>query len=322
MSMTLESLLGAAHRILLITHITPDADAIGGLLALGRALRRLGKAVTVSCSDVVPQRFAYLPGYSEIVNRADGAFDLIVSLDCSDLRRVGPIYRAQEWREIPFLNIDHHVTNTHFGTLNWVEPAYVATSEMVLDLCDRLGVELDADQAKCLLYGIIGDTLGLRTNNVTPALLGRVMRLMQAGAPLAEIMDQIFNRRPFSLLRAWEKALETMRLENGVIWAVLSRQARLEVGWPDSDVQGLSNFLLSADEACLSAVLVEKDNGQVEVGMRARAPYDVARVALEFGGGGHPQAAGCTMDGPLNETVAKIVAALKSQTLNIGSVKL
>jgi len=317
--MTPESFLRAAHRVLLITHITPDADAIGGLLALGRALRQLGKAVTVSCSDVVPPRFAYLPGYSEIVHQADGAFDLIVSLDCSDLRRVGPIYRADEWREIPFLNIDHHVTNTHFGTLNWVEPAYVATSEMVLDLCDRLGVELDADQAKCLLYGIIGDTLGLRTNNVTPALLGRVMRLMQAGAPLAEIMDQIFNRRPFSLLRAWEKALETMRLEGGVIWAVLSRQARLEVSWPDSDVQGLSNFLLSADEACLSAVLVEKDDGQVEVGMRARASYDVARVALAFGGGGHPQAAGCTMDGPLNVAVERVVAALKSQVLNIAS---
>lgn len=317
--MTPESLIRAASRLLLITHITPDGDAVGGLLALGRALRRLGKEVTVSCSDVVPKRFAYLPGYPDIVHQVQSSFDLIVSLDCSDLRRVGPIYRAEQWRDIPFLNIDHHVTNTRFGTLNWVDPACVAASEMVLDLCDRLDVVLDSDMAKCLLYGIIGDTQGLRTVNVTPALLNKVVRLMQAGAPLADIMDQSFNRRPFGLLRVWEKTLETMRLEDGVVWAALSRQARLEAGWPDTDMQGLSNFLLSVEEAYLSAVLVERDDGRVEVGLRARAPFDVARVALAFGGGGHPQAAGCVMDGPLDVAVEQVIASLKAQISNTSS---
>ena len=310
-----ESLLLAAKRILLITHIAPDGDAIGGLLALGHALRRLGKEVMLSCSDIVPKRFFYLPGYPAIVNQASGPFDLIVSLDCSDLRRVGSLYRADEWREIPFLNIDHHVTNTRFGTLNWVEPSCVATSELVLDLCDRLGVTVDADIARCLLYGILGDTQGLRTDNVTPALLGKVMRLLEAGAPpLAQVMDQIFSRRPFNLIRAWEKTLETMQLdaERGVVWAFLTRQARCESGWLDTDLQGMSNFLITADEASLAAVFVEKDDGRVEVGMRARAGYDVARIALSFGGGGHPQAAGCEMDGPLEVAVAQVVAALKS----------
>jgi phosphoesterase RecJ-like protein len=314
--MTPEALLRNANRILLITHITPDGDAIGGLLALGRVLRGLGKDVTVSCSDVVPPRFAHLPGYADIVHQADGPFDLIVSLDCGDLQRVGGVYRADEWRGIPFLNIDHHATNTHFGTLNWVGAEYVATSEMVLDLCDRLGAPLDANIATCLLYGILGDTQGLRTDNVTPALLSKVMRLMQLGAPLADIMDQIFSRRPFKLLRAWEKTLETMRLEDGVIWASLSRQARTEAGWPDTDLQGVSNFLLAVEEAKLSAVLVERDDGQVEVGMRARAPFNVARVALALGGGGHPQAAGCVIDGPLDVAAERVVAALKSQMSN------
>jgi len=317
--MTPESLLGSANRILLITHITPDGDAIGGLLALGRTLRKLGKDVTLSCSDAVPGRFAYLPGCADIVHQVNGVFDLIVSLDCSDLRRVGPIYRSEQWRDVPFLNIDHHVTNMRFGTHNWVEPAFVATSEMVLELCDRLGVPLDVELARCLLYGIIGDTQGLRTDNVTPELLAKVMRLMQAGAPLAEIMDQVFNRRPFNLLRAWAKTLEMMRLEDGVVWAVLSRRARQEAGWPDTDMQGLSNFLIAVDEASLSAVFVERDDGRVEVGMRARAPYDVARVAFALGGGGHPPAAGCVIDGPLNVAVDRVVAVLKSQRWD-GSV--
>lgn len=314
---TLEAHLRNASRILLITHIAPDGDAIGGLLGLGKALRDAGKTVTVSCSDPVPKRFAYLPSYADIVTQAIGPFDLVVALDCSDLKRVGPIYRANEWHEIPFINIDHHVTNTHFGTHNWVQPSYVATSEMVLDLCHRLSLPIDADIARCLLYGIISDTLALRTNNVTPALLGKVTLLMQAGAPLAEIVDHAFNRRPFSLLLAWEKALATMRMEEGVIWAFLTRQARHEAGWPDADLQGLANFLLGAEEANLSAVLVEKDDGQVEVGLRARSPFDVSGVALAFGGGGHPQASGCTIEGPLEIAVERVVAALKSRNSNI-----
>jgi len=314
--MTPEALLLNADRILLITHITPDGDAIGGLLALGRVLRGMGKAAIVSCSEAVPGRFAYLPGYTDIVHQADGPFDLVVSVDCSDLRRVGRIYRADEWRDTPFLNIDHHVTNTHFGTHNWVGPEYVAASEMVLDLCDRLGAALDADIAKCLLYGILGDTQGLRTDNVTPALLGKVMRLMQLGAPLADIMDQIFNRRPWKLLHAWEKTLETIQLEEGVIWAYLTRPARVEAEWPDTDLQGMSNFLLAVEEANLSAVLVERDDGRVEVGMRARAPFNVAKVALALGGGGHPLAAGCVLDGPLDQAVERVVTLLKEQTSN------
>jgi phosphoesterase RecJ-like protein len=233
------------------------------------------------------------------------------------MRRVGGIYRADEWHAMPLLNIDLHVTNTHFGTYNWVEPSCVATSEMVLELCDRLGVAVDADIARCLLYGIIGDTQGLRTDNVTPRLLGKVMRLLEAGAPpLAQVMDQIFSRRPFNLIRAWEKALETMQLdaERGVVWAFLTRQARGEAGWNDTDLQGMSSFLIAADEASLAAVFVEKDDGRVEVGMRARVGYDVARVALSFGGGGHPQAAGCEMDGPLEAAIERVVASLKSLT--------
>jgi phosphoesterase RecJ-like protein len=312
--MTPEALLRNANRILLITHITPDGDAIGGLLALGQMLQGMGKDVTLTCSDDVPGRFAYLPGYADIAHQADGQFDLVASVDCSDLRRVGCIYRADEWRDIPFLNIDHHVTNTYFGTHNWVGPEYVATSEMVLDLCDRLGAPLNADIARCLLYGILADTQGLRTDNVTPALLSKVMRLMQFGAPLADIMDQIFNRRPFKLLHAWEKTLETIQLEGGVIWACLTRQARMEAEWLDTDLQGMSNFLLTVEEAKLSAVLVERDDGQVEVGMRARAPFDVAQVALALQGGGHPQAAGCVLNGPLDQAIQRVVSLLKEQT--------
>jgi bifunctional oligoribonuclease and PAP phosphatase NrnA len=310
---TPESLLRSASHILLITHIAPDGDAIGGSLGLGKALRQAGKRVTVSCSDPVPLRFAYLPGYSDIVSQADGPFDLVVALDCGDLKRVGRIYRADEWRDAPLLNIDHHVTNTRYGTHDWVDASYVATSEMVLELCDRLGLPVDTDIATCLLYGIVGDTLALRTDNVTPALLGKVMRLMQAGAPLADIIDQVFNRRPFNLLRAWQQALSTMRLEDGVVWVVLGQKARHEVGWPDTDLQGLANFLLSAEEANLSAVLAEKDDGQVEVSLRARPSFDVSAVAVALGGGGHPQAAGCTLDGPLDVAVERVITALKYQ---------
>jgi hypothetical protein len=138
--MTPEALLRDANRILLITHITPDGDAIGGLLALGQVLRGMGKDMTVSCSDAVPERFAYLPVYADISQQANGLLDLVVTLDCSDLRRVGCIYRADEWRDIPFLNMTI-VTNTCFGTHHCRGCSMSPRLRWCLT-CDRLGAPL------------------------------------------------------------------------------------------------------------------------------------------------------------------------------------
>ena len=166
----IERLIGEARDILVICHVDPDGDAVGSLLGMGWALRKMGKTRTLLCADTVLDQFSYLPGFEEITSRVPDNPDLVIALDCSDHQRMGNAYASRHPSGIPTINIDHHVTNTNFGTLNWVDPRATATSEMVLGLIERLGVSLDATIAICLLNGIVTDTLGFRTPNTTAQL--------------------------------------------------------------------------------------------------------------------------------------------------------
>lgn len=314
-------LIRRSGAILAMTHTTPDADAIGSLLGLTLALRSIGLTATPASSDDVPARFRTLPGYSSIVTRIDARPDLLIALDCGDRERMGNLVGGPEWNagRLPILNLDHHVTNTRFGQVNWVDVDATSTSEIVLSLVDRLSIPLTADIATNLLYGVVGDTLGFRTPHTTPRGMECAMRLMAAGANLSEIMDNLFNRRPFAMLCLWAKALEAMRLEPAagpnharILWTQIGKEARRACATGDVSNSGLSSFLISADEADVAAVIAEKDDGQIDVSLRSKAGFDVAQAAVMLGGGGHAPAAGATIAGPLDVAVEKVLAALRS----------
>ncbi|HXF69574.1 MAG TPA: bifunctional oligoribonuclease/PAP phosphatase NrnA [Thermoflexus sp.] len=302
--------LKKAQRIAVATHVSPDADAISSALGLVQILRRLGKAAEAFCDDDLPARLKALPHAGEISRIAQGSFDLLVSLDASDPSRLGKAFA--ELQGIPLLNIDHHVTNTRFGAINWIDPSAVATAEMVLWLAEDLGVELDGELASILLAGIVGDTMGLRTANVDSRVMREVTRLMEAGASLPALVEALFNRRPLAAVRLFGQALAEARMEEGVIWTVITREMRAASGLSHANDLSLSSFLIGVEEARIAAVFTERDDGKVEVSMRARPGYDVARVALAFGGGGHPPAAGCLLPGPLEEVIPPLLAALKA----------
>jgi phosphoesterase RecJ-like protein len=318
-----ESLLLANRHILILTHVAPDADAIGGLLALGQGLQALGKQVIMACSDPLPVAYAHLPGAGQVVDRLEEALvheglDLVVSLDCGDRKRLGALGQPERWGDgltasrIRLLNIDHHVTNTAFGDVNWVDPAAVATCEMVLDLLDRLEVPIETDIATCLLYGIVGDTQALRTPNVTPQVLARVIRLMQLGASLQQAITDLFQRKPLSQLAVWGRALSTMQVEAGVAWTMLSRQVRQACGYASTHGLNLASLLLEAEGVEVAAAFVENAEGQIDISLRAREGVDVSGLALELGGGGHAAAAGAQVSGVLDEVACHIVEQLKS----------
>jgi phosphoesterase RecJ-like protein len=321
MNPRLETLIPAAHQILILTHVEPDADAVGSLLGLGQALKALARArvVVMGCSDPIPSRYARLPGCAEIVSHVNCPFDLFISLDCADQKRMGSLYQeacratigTEQQGRIPLINIDHHISNTEFGSANWVDPNAVATSEMVLELLDRLGVPVSANIATCLLYGIVGDTLAFRTQNVTPQVLAKVIRLMQLGAPLHQAIADLFQRKPLSLLAIWGRALGAMRVEGHLAWTTLSVQDRRDCGYPSTDGLQLSSLLLEADGVDVTALFVEDDAGDVEISMRARNGFDVSRLAIELGGGGHASAAGAKVAGPLEQVAATVTSRLK-----------
>jgi bifunctional oligoribonuclease and PAP phosphatase NrnA len=307
---TIVQRLQRANHILLITHVSPDSDAIGSLLGLAHALRWLGKTVTPSCADAIRDRFDLLPGHAEVVTRSGGACDLVVALDCGDELRLGSV-----WTNLPdpkpfLINVDHHVSNTRFGQINWVDPSAASTAEMVLQIGDQLGVPLTREIATCLLYGIVGDTLGFRTPNTTPWQLQYAERCMAAGASLYESIDQQFNRRSQALVCLWGKAIAAMKIKDRIAYASISKAMREACGMGLSDVN-LSSFLVSINEVDRAAVLVEKDDGQVEISLRAKRGHNVSNAAVALGGGGHSLAAGATINGPLNKAVQQVLLALK-----------
>jgi len=304
-------LIHRARRILVVAHVAPDGDAIGSLLALGQALQALGKQVVMACADPVPSPFHYLPGHEAITDDPVGEFQLLISLDGSDIHRLGDIYRPAAFAHVPLLNIDHHVTNVHFGTVNWVDTRAAAVAEMVFELIEALGVRLTPDIALCLLNGIVTDTRGFRTSTTTIKTMTIATRLMEAGASLNLITEQVLNRRPLAMIRLWGEALSTLQLRDRVIWAEITQAMRERTGMRENDsVGGLASFLVSAHEADVAVVFSEKADGKVEVGFRAAPGYDVSGVALQFGGGGHPQASGCTLNGSLREVRERVLAAL------------
>ena len=314
----IDELISPARRFLLITHVAPDGDAIGSLLGMGWLLRDLGKEVTLACEDAVPEILAWLPGSAEIVHSArpaaqpagSGRFERVISLDCSDERRLGKVYQP-EFASLPLLNIDHHVTNTEFGTLNWVDPASAATAQMVLHLADSLAWPLTPRVATCLLTGVVTDTRSFRTVNSGPAALQAALRLIEAGASLSDVARQALDQQPLAWVRLLGVAIAGLTLEDGVLWTEVTGAMRRQLGVGEDGTSGITNFLAGVREAWIVILFTERDAGTVDVSMRAAPGYDVAQVALKLGGGGHPQAAGCTLDGELPAIRERVLAQVR-----------
>ncbi|MBW7886218.1 MAG: hypothetical protein H3C34_27035, partial [Caldilineaceae bacterium] len=278
-------------------------------------LRHQAKQVTVAMPDALLAEFAFLPGADEIVgSEAVGSdYDLIVALDMSSADRMAEVFRADAHADIPIAVIDHHITNTRFGAVNWVQAECAATAQMLTYLAMELEVPLRGPLAECLLTGIITDTLCFRTSNTTPAVLEAAMCLQQGGADLAAIVSRTVNRMPFTRLRLWSLTLGSATLQDRVLWVTVRRDQLITAGQNDDD-SGLSSILSMVEEADMSAVFTEKigKNGQatVECSFRAKPGFNVGDLAYSLGGGGHAPASGCTLVGNLEEVVNRVVAAL------------
>jgi phosphoesterase RecJ-like protein len=294
-----------------VCHVAPDGDALGSLTGLAHALRQLDQSPIAACPDAVPSHFHYIPNIGAVVQSVTEPFDLVVALDCSDPGRLGCFPQLPDFDQHPLINIDHHVTNLGFGDVDLVDPAASSTAEVLLRLLEYLDVALDQTLATCLLVGIVTDTRGFRTNNVTPRVMAIALRLMEAGASLPYVTQNSLDSRPMVVIRLWGAALSRLRFKDGIVWTSIPVEMRRGLGYRGDGDAGLVSFLLSAQEADVSAVFVEQDDGRTEVGLRAAPGFDVARLALRFGGGGHALASGFSMPGPLEEAEDCVLDALQ-----------
>ncbi len=304
------TLLKRHKRPLLIAHPRPDGDTVGSTLALRLALLRLGKSPVIACVHPIPPTLNYLPGADAFVTEAPDDVDMVVAVDMSDLKRTGGIYR-DAWRGVlPLLVVDHHATNDDFGDVNVVMPTAAATAIPMRRLIETMGVAVDAEIATCLLTGVLTDTRGLRTASTTPAVLAFVADLIEAGGDYTGVVQRTLDAVPFRLMRAWGVAIDRLRLRDGLAWTTLPLTEKVRLNIEDHDDLNLSNFLSRIAEARISVSFLEMRDGTVKVSMRARPGYDVSQIAKALGGGGHREAAGCTLPGALDAVVSRVLPML------------
>lgn len=296
----------------ILTHVSPDGDAIGSALGFALALRAIGKTAVAVCVDSVPSAFSFLPELEFCVQSIpDDA--VCFSVDAADFRRLGKLSSQLQGRSI-LVNIDHHISNTKFGDLNLVAPQAAATGEYLADLLPLFGLPVTSTVALCLLTGIVTDTLGFRTPSATAATLAVVMRLVAAGANLQLVMEHALNRRSVVVLHLWGCVLQRALVDQGLIWSTVTLADKAAVGYALGDDGDVVNVLSTVDEVGVAVLFVEHINQQVKVSWRSRNGFDVAALAVYFGGGGHRAAAGANLNNvTLDEAVTKVLAVTHSK---------
>jgi phosphoesterase RecJ-like protein len=301
--------LRSAQSIVVASHIRPDGDAIGSTLGLGLALQQAGKAVQMVLSDGVPVAFRHLPGSRQVVKRASIHYDMSIVVDCSDLERVGG---ALNGAVRPDLIIDHHITNLDFGVINLVEPGAVATSAILAKHLPGWGFPITPPVASALLTGLVSDTLGFRTSNMTPEALRLAAVLMESGADLPELYQRALVSHSFTALRYWGQGLSHLKREDRLVWTSLTLADRAVCEYYGNDDADLVNILSTIEEVDVAVIFVEQRNTRVKISWRSQPGVDVSQIAVQFGGGGHPAASGVEIIGEMEEVQAQVLEATRS----------
>jgi len=306
--------LSEAHRVLLTCHLNPDGDALGSELALVELAGELGVETVVVNRDPTPANLALLPGADRILvgdelpENFPEAFDLVVTVECPGLERSG----FEGLTRVPIVNIDHHPANPAYGVVNYLDDDAPAVGEMVWKMFAEAGVWPSADAATNLFVALTTDTGDFRYSNATGRALRAGAEMVDAGAEPAKVAEWVHGNRSVAAIRLLGEALRTLRLDCGGRMAVVTvdQEAFRRAQAGPEDTEEIVNVPRSIAGVEAVAFLKQWQLEEVRVSLRSRGDVDVRAVAVAFGGGGHQNAAGCTLTESLKEAEAQIAAAL------------
>jgi phosphoesterase RecJ-like protein len=292
------------------THVRPDGDGIGSSLGLCWLLRSLGKSAEVIVRDGIPAAYAQLPGADEIkqIAEVNGKYDAIFVIECSDLARPGIKGLENQFT----VNIDHHATSEHFGTINWIDQTASAVGEMIYNLCKAIGGRITREIAECVYLALVTDTGSFHFPNTTDRTLKVASELVKVGVKPAQISEVVYNSYPWSRIELMRQVLATVqRNESGTIaWMRQTLEMAESSEAVDGDNNGFVNIPLAAKEVEAVVYMREVQPNAYRVSLRSKGCINVARVAEKFGGGGHKNAAGCRVEGDWDLREKEIIAAL------------
>lgn len=293
------------------THIKPDGDGVGSSLGLYWLLRSLGKQAEVIVHGEVPPAYRDLPGAEEVkdVREVNGKYDAVFVIECSDLDRPG----IKGLENVVTVNIDHHATSAHFGTINWIDSTASAVGEMIYNLCKAIGGRITKEIAECVYLALVTDTGSFHFPNTSERTLKVASELIKAGAEPTKIGNSVYYSYPWSRIELMRQVLATVsRDESGHI-ATMRQTAEMErtSGTTDGDNNGFVNIPLAAKEVLAVVYMREVGPNEYRASLRSKGNINVAKVAEEFGGGGHRNAAGLSIKGDWDECESRLVASLR-----------
>jgi phosphoesterase RecJ-like protein len=302
------------HSFCIVGHMRPDGDCIGSQLALALALKNQGKQVKVWNQDAIPQKYKFLnPGGLFEKPRGGQRFDCVIATDCASFERLGSAGECVGERKV-LVNIDHHVSNTRYGDINWVSPREPSTGELIFRLLKVARWPITKPIADLLFTAVSTDTGSFQYPNTRPGTFHAGAELVSRGADLAKICDEVYQSYPLSRARLLKHVYSTFRLtaDDRIAWFWLKKENFTRTGAESDDTEGLIDHIRAIEPVVVACVFEEVEPQMTRLSLRSKSPQvNVSEICQQFGGGGHPAAAGARIAGTPLAVQRKVIAALK-----------
>jgi len=297
------------ERFLVCSHSRPDGDAVGSMLATGMLLEQLGKHADLVTADRVPSVYRNLPEAHTIrtAMRVHGPYDAVILLECDGLERTK--LRGLE----PFfhINIDHHATGQPFGHLNWIDRQAASVGEMIYRLVRIAGATVTPDMASCLYTTVLTDTGGFCYGGTRASTFVLAKELTQAGADPVRIAQEVYFSTATSKLLLLGAALTNLKRDGRLAWLWVTHQDMVRSCAAEEDCEGIVNYAICISGVEAAVFLRELPDRRIRLSLRSKGRVNVSAIAAGLGGGGHENAAGVTLDGPIGRALDEILAELR-----------
>ncbi len=303
--------INEGNKFAIISHIMPDGDCIGSSLALYNVLKDIGKSVDFILDDSIPKIFRFLKGSEEVQRPGEfKTYDAVIALDCGDAGRLGKAESYLGGNCV--INIDHHISNSGFGDINLVDPKASATGEIIYKIISKMKIKMDIEISECVYTAIVTDTGRFQYSSTTVVAHQIAGDLINNGVDISLMFDRIYQNNSRGKIMLMKEALSSLEFHhNGNISCISITKEQMAVSNAmEEDSDGLINLARDIENVEVAVFFKEQGPGEIKVGFRSKRTVDVAAVSMQFGGGGHIHAAGCTINGTISEVKDKIINAL------------
>jgi phosphoesterase RecJ-like protein len=303
------AVLRRGERFLVCSHSRPDGDAVGSMLAMGMLLEQMDKRADLVTADCIPGIYRGLPGAATIRTACGvhGSYDAVILLECDSLGRS----RLRGLENFFLINIDHHASGRPFAHLNWIDRDAASVGELVYRLVEAAGAVLTPRMATCLYTTVLTDTGGFCYGATRAATFALAQNLVLAGADPIRIAQDVYFSTATSKLLLLGAALANLNRDGRLAWLSVSHHDMVRACAAEEDCEGIVNFALAIAGVEAAVFLRELPERRIRLSLRSKGRVNVAALAERLGGGGHENAAGCTLDGPLSHALNEILAQLR-----------